>query len=73
MGDIEGMAYLSAFERFQCPKMRNRLMNVHVSLILEPKAAGEPKTKPMQNSVRICLRFIRRFYFGLLGSFEKAS
>ncbi|PAV76486.1 hypothetical protein WR25_11629 [Diploscapter pachys] len=52
VGDIEGMAYLSAFERFQCPKMRNRLMNVHVSLILEPKAAGEPKTKPMQNSVR---------------------
>ena len=27
-------------------------MNVHVSLVLEPKSMGEQKTKPMQNSVR---------------------
>lgn len=52
IGDIEGMAYLSAFERFQSPALKNHLMNVHVSLLLHPNATGEPKTKPMQNSVR---------------------
>ncbi|EFP11940.1 hypothetical protein CRE_31370 [Caenorhabditis remanei] len=51
-GKIEGMTYLSAFERFQRPTLKNHLMNVHVSLILHPNATGEPKTKPMQNSVR---------------------
>lgn len=25
---------------------------MHVSLILDPKSTGEPKTKPMQNSIR---------------------
>ncbi|CAI5451607.1 unnamed protein product [Caenorhabditis angaria] len=52
IGDIEGMTYLSAFERFQRPTLKNALMNVHVSLLLHPNATGEPKTKPMQNSVR---------------------
>ncbi|CAI4222922.1 unnamed protein product [Auanema sp. JU1783] len=52
IGDIEGMAYLAAFERFQTPSLRDRLMNVHVSLILHPNSTGELKTKPMQNSVR---------------------
>ncbi|EYC35337.1 hypothetical protein Y032_1076g3551, partial [Ancylostoma ceylanicum] len=52
IGDIEGMSYLAAFERFQRPALRNHLMNVHVSLVMHPNATGEPKTKPMQNSVR---------------------
>ncbi|GMT10649.1 hypothetical protein PFISCL1PPCAC_1946, partial [Pristionchus fissidentatus] len=52
IGDIEGMAFLAAFERFQRPAVRDTLMNVHVSLIMHPDATGEPKTKPMQNSVR---------------------
>ncbi|KAF8385436.1 ctps-1, partial [Pristionchus pacificus] len=52
IGDIEGMAFLAAFERFQRPAFRDSLMNVHVSLIMHPDATGEPKTKPMQNSVR---------------------
>ncbi|GMR59355.1 hypothetical protein PMAYCL1PPCAC_29550, partial [Pristionchus mayeri] len=52
IGDIEGMAFLAAFERFQRPALRDTLMNVHVSLIMHPDATGEPKTKPMQNSVR---------------------
>ncbi|GMS80205.1 hypothetical protein PENTCL1PPCAC_2380 [Pristionchus entomophagus] len=52
IGDIEGMAFLAAFERFQRPALRDSLMNVHVSLIMHPDATGEPKTKPMQNSVR---------------------
>uniref|UniRef100_A0A1I7XN03 CTP synthase n=1 Tax=Heterorhabditis bacteriophora TaxID=37862 RepID=A0A1I7XN03_HETBA len=52
IGDIEGMSYLAAFERFQRPALKAHLMNVHVSLIMHPNATGEPKTKPMQNSVR---------------------
>ncbi|KAK6049130.1 putative CTP synthase, partial [Cooperia oncophora] len=52
IGDIEGMSYLAAFERFQRPALRDHLMNVHVSLVMHPNATGEPKTKPMQNSVR---------------------
>ncbi|VDO52774.1 unnamed protein product [Haemonchus placei] len=52
IGDIEGMSYLAAFERFQRPALRDHLMNVHVSLVMHPDATGEPKTKPMQNSVR---------------------
>ncbi|VDN60291.1 unnamed protein product [Dracunculus medinensis] len=52
IGDIEGMPYIAAFERFQRPAFRDHLMTVHVSLILDPKSTGEPKTKPMQNSIR---------------------
>ncbi|KAJ1350297.1 hypothetical protein KIN20_006059 [Parelaphostrongylus tenuis] len=52
IGDIEGMAYLAAFERFQRPALKDCMMNVHVSLVVHPYATGEPKTKPMQNSVR---------------------
>lgn len=36
-------------------------MNVHVSLVMHPNATGEPKTKPMQNSV--CLQLIFIFSF----------
>uniref|UniRef100_A0A9J2PS15 CTP synthase n=1 Tax=Ascaris lumbricoides TaxID=6252 RepID=A0A9J2PS15_ASCLU len=52
IGDIEGMPFVAAFEKFQRPAYRDLLMTVHVSLILDPKTTGEPKTKPMQNSVR---------------------
>uniref|UniRef100_A0A158P5V0 CTP synthase n=1 Tax=Angiostrongylus cantonensis TaxID=6313 RepID=A0A158P5V0_ANGCA len=51
VGDIEGMTYLAAFERFQRPALKDCMMNVHVSLVVHPYATGEPKTKPMQNSV----------------------
>ncbi|VDK37981.1 unnamed protein product [Gongylonema pulchrum] len=52
IGDIEGMPFVAAFEKFQRPAFRDRLMTVHVSLIVDPKSTGEPKTKPMQNSMR---------------------
>ncbi|CAJ0929395.1 unnamed protein product, partial [Mesorhabditis belari] len=52
IGDIEGMPFLAAFEKFQTPRFKDNIMNVHVGLILHPDATGEPKTKPMQNSVR---------------------
>ncbi|KHN79744.1 CTP synthase 2 [Toxocara canis] len=52
IGDIEGMPFVAAFEKFQRPAYRDLLMTVHVSLVLDPKTTGEPKTKPMQNSVR---------------------
>lgn len=61
VGDIEGMPFTYAFERFQSPAKRRDFMNVHVSLILHPKATGEPKTKPMQNSVILFFRCSYRF------------
>ncbi|KAL3985596.1 CTP synthase [Acanthocheilonema viteae] len=52
IGDIESMPFVAAFEKFQRPTFKDRLMTVHVSVILEPKSTGELKTKPMQNSMR---------------------
>uniref|UniRef100_A0AC35TGT5 CTP synthase n=1 Tax=Rhabditophanes sp. KR3021 TaxID=114890 RepID=A0AC35TGT5_9BILA len=52
VGDIEGMPFLAAFEKYAMPKMKGRVMIVHVSLIIDPKSTGEPKTKPMQNSLK---------------------
>uniref|UniRef100_A0A915Q060 CTP synthase n=1 Tax=Setaria digitata TaxID=48799 RepID=A0A915Q060_9BILA len=52
IGDIESMPFVAAFEKFQRPAFKDQLMTVHVSVILEPKSTGEPKTKPMQNSMR---------------------
>uniref|UniRef100_A0AC35UAJ1 CTP synthase n=1 Tax=Rhabditophanes sp. KR3021 TaxID=114890 RepID=A0AC35UAJ1_9BILA len=52
VGDIEGMPFLAAFEKYTMPKMKGRVMIVHVSLIVDPKSTGEPKTKPMQNSLK---------------------
>uniref|UniRef100_A0AC35UG16 CTP synthase n=1 Tax=Rhabditophanes sp. KR3021 TaxID=114890 RepID=A0AC35UG16_9BILA len=52
VSDIEGIPFLSAFEKYAIPKMKGRVMIVHVSLIVDPKSTGEPKTKPMQNSLK---------------------
>lgn len=55
IGDIESMPFVEAFRQFQ---FRDGIINqssfcsVHVSLIPEPKATGEQKTKPTQNSVK---------------------
>uniref|UniRef100_A0A0N5BR66 CTP synthase (glutamine hydrolyzing) n=1 Tax=Strongyloides papillosus TaxID=174720 RepID=A0A0N5BR66_STREA len=52
IGDIEGMPFVAAFEKYQRPRLRKRFMTVHVSLVIAPKSTGEPKTKPMQNSIK---------------------
>lgn len=52
IGDIEGMPFVEAFRQFQFRVKQENFCNVHVSLIPQPKATGEQKTKPTQNSVR---------------------
>ncbi|XP_019384814.1 PREDICTED: CTP synthase 2 isoform X1 [Crocodylus porosus] len=52
IGDIEGMPFVEAFRQFQFKVKRERFCNIHVSLVPQPNATGEQKTKPTQNSVR---------------------
>uniref|UniRef100_A0A0N5AEU3 CTP synthase n=1 Tax=Syphacia muris TaxID=451379 RepID=A0A0N5AEU3_9BILA len=52
VGDIEGMPFVEAFTKFQTSAFREHFMNVHVSIIIFPKSTGEPKTKPVQMSIR---------------------
>ncbi|OBS81279.1 hypothetical protein A6R68_20498, partial [Neotoma lepida] len=52
IGDIEGMAFVEAFRQFQFKAKRDNFCNIHVSLVPQPSATGEQKTKPTQNSVR---------------------
>ncbi|XP_022256317.1 CTP synthase 1-like isoform X2 [Limulus polyphemus] len=52
IGDIEGMPFVEAFRQFQFRVKRENFCCVHVSLVPQPKATGEHKTKPTQASVR---------------------
>ncbi|XP_076357106.1 CTP synthase 1-like isoform X1 [Tachypleus tridentatus] len=52
IGDIEGMPFVEAFRQFQFRVRRENFCCVHVSLVPQPKATGEHKTKPTQASVR---------------------
>ncbi|MBZ3882616.1 CTP synthase 2 [Sciurus carolinensis] len=52
IGDIEGMPFVEAFRQFQFKAKRENFYNIHVSLVPQPNATGEQKTKPTQNSVR---------------------
>ncbi|KAK6644445.1 hypothetical protein RUM43_000712 [Polyplax serrata] len=52
IGDIEGMPFVEAFRQFQFKVKRENFCCVHVSLVPQPKSAGEAKTKPTQSSVR---------------------
>lgn len=52
IGDIEGMPFVEALRQFQRRVNKDNLCIVHVSLVPEPKATGEQKTKPTQASVR---------------------
>ncbi|XP_055471758.1 CTP synthase 2 isoform X2 [Psammomys obesus] len=52
IGDIEGMAFVEAFRQFQFKAKKENFYNIHVSLVPEPSATGEQKSKPTQNSVR---------------------
>ncbi|XP_051034694.1 CTP synthase 2 isoform X2 [Phodopus roborovskii] len=52
IGDIEGMAFVEAFRQFQFKAKKENFCNIHVSLVPQPSATGEQKTKPTQNSVR---------------------
>lgn len=52
IGDIEGMPFIEALRQFQRRVGKDNFCVVHVSLVPEPKATGEQKTKPTQTSVR---------------------
>nr|XP_035937945.1 CTP synthase 2 [Halichoerus grypus]XP_035937946.1 CTP synthase 2 [Halichoerus grypus]XP_035937948.1 CTP synthase 2 [Halichoerus grypus] len=52
IGDIEGMPFVEAFRQFQFKAKKENFCNIHVSLVPQPSATGEQKTKPTQNSVR---------------------
>lgn len=52
IGDIEGMPFVEAFRQFQFRVKRENICCVHVSLVPQPSATGEHKTKPTQASVR---------------------
>ncbi len=51
VGDIEGLPFLEAIRQFGLDEGRDKVMYVHVTLIVSVKAAGEIKTKPTQHSV----------------------
>uniref|UniRef100_T1IUB3 CTP synthase n=1 Tax=Strigamia maritima TaxID=126957 RepID=T1IUB3_STRMM len=52
IGDIEGMPFLEAFRQFQFRVKKENFCCICVSLVPEPKATGEQKTKPTQQCVR---------------------
>ncbi|XP_071133688.1 CTP synthase 2-like [Mytilus edulis] len=53
IGDIEGMPFIEAFRQFFHFRIkREDYCLVHVSLVPQPQATGEQKTKPTQASVR---------------------
>ena len=46
------MPFIEAFRQFQFRVGRENFCSIHVSLVPQPKATGEHKTKPTQASVR---------------------
>ena len=56
------MAFVEAFRQFQFRVGRDNFCSIHVSLVPQPNATGEHKTKPTQASVRE-LRFSSFFIY----------
>lgn len=52
VGDIEGLPFLEAIREIKHSLGKDRVLNIHVTLIPYIKAAGELKTKPTQHSVQ---------------------
>ncbi len=52
VGDIEGLPFLETIRQIRHELGKNRVMNIHVTLLPYIKAAGELKTKPTQHSVQ---------------------
>jgi len=51
-GDMEGMPFLEAMRQMKHELGKNRVMNIHVTLLPYIKTADELKTKPTQHSVQ---------------------
>ncbi len=52
VGDIEGLPFLEAIREIKHSLGKDRVLNIHVTLIPYIKVAGELKTKPTQHSVQ---------------------
>ena len=52
VGDIEGLPFLEAIRQLKSELGRDNCLNIHLTLVPYLKAAGEPKTKPTQHSVK---------------------
>ena len=52
VGDIEGSPFLETIRQIRHELGKNRVMNIHVTLLPYIKVAGELKTKPTQHSVQ---------------------
>ncbi len=52
VGDIEGLPFLETMRQIRHELGKNRVMNIHVTLLPYIKVAGELKTKPTQHSVQ---------------------
>jgi CTP synthase len=53
VGDVEGMAFMHAFSEHGWKyRQSNRLMVVHVTMLLYVRATGETKTKPAQFGIK---------------------
>ena len=51
-GDIEGLPFLETIRQMKHELGKQKVMNIHVTLLPYIKAAGELKTKPTQHSVQ---------------------
>ncbi len=56
VGDIESVPFLEAIRQFRQDQGRNHVIYVHLTLVPTISAAGEPKTKPTQHSVKELLK-----------------
>lgn len=52
VGDIESIPFLESIRQIRQELGRNRVMNVHLTLVPTISVAGEQKTKPTQHSVK---------------------
>lgn len=51
VGDIESLPFLEAIRQFAIEKGRDRVLFIHLTLLVYLSASGETKTKPTQHSV----------------------
>uniref|UniRef100_H0VP48 CTP synthase n=1 Tax=Cavia porcellus TaxID=10141 RepID=H0VP48_CAVPO len=52
IGDIEGMPFVESLQTVPVQGKEREFLHIHVSLVPQPSATKEQKTKPTQNSVR---------------------
>lgn len=56
VGDIESLPFIEAIRQLQWEKEPSKCVNVHLTLVPYLHSAGELKTKPTQNSVKLLMQ-----------------